>query len=201
MLTLPPGIIFDGTLEEVANGGENVWLPYDRKKLYTNAFIIRNGKLLLGYKKRGFGKGLYNGFGGKVDPGETPAQAALRELKEESGITAPLEHCGVLFFVVPDIDHAFHIDIFRAEEYDGTIIETEEMRPQWFALPNADAPTQDEQKDLQPIPFDHMWKDDVYWMPLLLASRHFLGRADFDTEGNLKKWWFGAVPQTPVDSR
>ena len=61
-------------------------------------------QVLLGYKKRGFGQGLYvrpiepccgtladsgtrrhparwNGFGGKVDPGETPLQAAVRELE------------------------------------------------------------------------------------------------------------------------
>lgn len=43
--------------------------------------MLTQSQLLLGYKKRGIGQGLFNGFGGKVEPGETSAQAALRELK------------------------------------------------------------------------------------------------------------------------
>lgn len=42
--------------------------------------------VLLGLKKRGFGTGKWNGFGGKVEPGETIRQAAIREMKEEAGI-------------------------------------------------------------------------------------------------------------------
>jgi 8-oxo-dGTP pyrophosphatase MutT (NUDIX family) len=41
-------------------------------------------------KKRGFGNGKYNGFGGKVENGETIQQAAIRETIEESGLT-PLD--------------------------------------------------------------------------------------------------------------
>lgn len=48
------------------------------KKLYTLAFLRRESEILLGYKKRGFGKGKWNGFGGKVDPGETIEHAAIR---------------------------------------------------------------------------------------------------------------------------
>ena len=43
-------------------------------------------RLLLGLKKRGFGQGKWNGFGGKLDEGETPRQAAIREMKEESDV-------------------------------------------------------------------------------------------------------------------
>lgn len=39
-------------------------------------------------KKRGFGKGKFNGFGGKVEKnGETIYQAAIRETQEEGNIT------------------------------------------------------------------------------------------------------------------
>lgn len=43
-------------------------------------------RLLLGLKKRGFGQGKWNGFGGKLDEGESPRQAAIREMKEESDV-------------------------------------------------------------------------------------------------------------------
>lgn len=65
--------------------------------------------MLLGMKKRGFGSGKWNGFGmfdfvfvfvccrvtwqsfqgGKIEPGETILDAAIREMEEESGIAIP----------------------------------------------------------------------------------------------------------------
>jgi len=43
-------------------------------------------RMLLGMKKRGFGAGKWNGFGGKVEPGETVEDGAMRELHEEAGL-------------------------------------------------------------------------------------------------------------------
>ena len=47
-------------------------------KVLTLVFIRRQGEILLGYKKRGFGAGKWNGFGGKVEAGETIEEAAER---------------------------------------------------------------------------------------------------------------------------
>ena len=49
-------------------------------------YLLKENKILLGYKKRGFGKDKWNGLGGKVDPGETIEGSAVRETKEEIGI-------------------------------------------------------------------------------------------------------------------
>ena len=49
-----------------------------KPKLYTLALIRNGGDILLGMKKRGFGAGRWNGFGGKVDTDETILQAAKR---------------------------------------------------------------------------------------------------------------------------
>ncbi|KAJ7070309.1 NUDIX hydrolase domain-like protein [Mycena belliarum] len=173
----PPGIFGDWELTHT--GGTSDWFPVEETRYYTNAFLIQNAKILLGYKKRGLGIHKYNGFGGKVEPDESTVAAAARELLEEAGISAPLEHAGTLLFVVPGNKWA-HIDIFRAEEYSGTIIESDEMRPEWF--------------DASQIPFDNMWDTDRYWLPLLLAKHPFAGRADFEKEGDsyiLKRWWIG----------
>jgi len=37
-------------------------------------------------KKRGFGVGKWNGYGGKLDEGESIEQCAIRELEEECSI-------------------------------------------------------------------------------------------------------------------
>ncbi|THU80652.1 hypothetical protein K435DRAFT_695245 [Dendrothele bispora CBS 962.96] len=166
------------------------WIPCSKVKFYTNAFVVKDGKILLGYKKRGFGAQKYNGFGGKVEAGETSLQAAGRELEEESGISsASLVHAGVLFFVTEDSESAFHIDIYRGEAYEGIekdVRETDEMRPEWF--------------DIDKIPYDKMWEDDVFWMPMLLDKKWFWGRADFRVppgesgkETKQARWWFGEL--------
>jgi len=48
------------------------------RKLLTLVFIIEPDRILLGMKKRGFGAGWWNGFGGKVQPDETIEEAAKR---------------------------------------------------------------------------------------------------------------------------
>lgn len=47
-------------------------------KVLTLAFIRETSRILLGLKKKGFGEGRWNGFGGKVEPGETIHEAAVR---------------------------------------------------------------------------------------------------------------------------
>ena len=49
-----------------------------KNKLLTLVMIIKNDQLLLGMKKRGFGANRWNGFGGKVEIGETILEAATR---------------------------------------------------------------------------------------------------------------------------
>jgi hypothetical protein len=73
-------------------------------------------------------------------------------------------------------------------------IRTEEMLPSWFRIPNDHSVTTDDD-DVPPIPFDEMWGSDRFWIPLLLANQHFVGRTDFgqQEEGKFKllRWWFG----------
>ena len=61
------------------------WIPTVKATLL---FIWKGDQLLLIRKKRGLGAGKINAPGGKIDPGETPLQAAERELLEELGVRA-----------------------------------------------------------------------------------------------------------------
>lgn len=136
-------------------------------KQLTLCFIVQGDKILLGMKKRGFGEGRWNGFGGKVAPGETIREAALREIREEVGVTPQdLEEYGVINFEFENDPKVLEVHIFKVTAFTGTPAESEEMRPQWF--------------DLDKIPYEEMWSDDIYWIPLLLAGKKFKGRFCFD---------------------
>jgi len=142
------------------------------KKQQTLVIVHWGRKVLLGMKKRGFGMGRWNGFGGKVKEGETIEAAARRELKEEAGIEADgLEKVGVIDFEFTGQEDVIEVNIFEATDIIGIPIETEEMKPQWFGLDQ--------------IPFAQMWPDDIHWFPLFLAGKKFTGRFLFgEGEGN-----------------
>jgi 8-oxo-dGTP diphosphatase len=144
----------------------------------TLVFLLRDHprrELLLGMKNRGFGSGKYNGFGGKVESGETIEHAAARELSEECGITVSVRdlmqaaHLEFFFPAQSDWNQAVHV--FLAERWRGEPAETGEMTPAWFPL---DA-----------IPYEQMWADDPYWLPLILRGEFveatFIFRDDNET--------------------
>jgi 8-oxo-dGTP pyrophosphatase MutT (NUDIX family) len=93
------------------------------------------GKVLLGKKKRGFGEGRWNGFGGKVLDGESIDEAMKREFIEEVGIT-PLEfeEKGIINFHFEDKNLQPEVRVFIVSKWKGKLRETEEMKPKWFDL-------------------------------------------------------------------
>ena len=60
------------------------WVPTDPATL---VFIVHAKRLLLIRKKRGLGAGKVNGPGGRIAPGETAEQCAVRAVREELCIT------------------------------------------------------------------------------------------------------------------
>jgi len=134
----------------------------------TLMFIIKDGQILLIEKKRGLGAGKINGPGGKIDPGETPLQAVIRETQEELLITPSTPRkIGELRFVMSDCpDILCHV--YRADDHQGTPTETDEAVPVWTPIDQ--------------IPYERMWEDDRHWLPHLLAETTFDGRFIFENE-------------------
>lgn len=136
------------------------------KKILTLCVIHNDTHMLLGFKKRGFGAGRWNGFGGKVRPGETVEAAARREVREEAGLE--LIECrrrGVLLFEFANAPESLEVHVFSSRDFRGQPVESDEMKPEWYRLTD--------------IPYAKMWPDDKYWLPRLIAGRNFQGRFYF----------------------
>ena len=135
-------------------------------------------------KKARFGAGKYNGFGGKVEDGETIAEAAVREMREEAGVHVrqeDLERVGHLTFLFPyrrDWEQVVHVYMVRT--WRGVPRESEEMAPAWFRV--------------EDIPYGQMWDDDLYWLPRVLSGERvratFVYQADNQTVESveIKEW-------------
>ena len=154
-----------------------------KKQLTTTLLhIIKDGKLLLAEKKRGFGVGLFNGVGGKLEPGETVEQAMIRETQEEINVT-PINYKKV---AVINFD-MFHkgeptleeMHVYIANDFIGTPDETEEMKPQWF--------------DMDKIPYEKMFAADRIWMREVFNNKKLTGNVKFDKDFNLLEYNFNEV--------
>lgn len=146
-------------------------------KLVTTLCILkRDDEILLAMKKRGFGVGKYNGVGGKLKGDETPEEAMKRETFEEIGIVPTVyEKVGIVefdeFYKGENQNLVFHL--YLATEWNGEPVESEEMSPHWFKLGE--------------IPYDKMFKDDSYWLPLILEGKKVQAYFRFDEEWNLRE--------------
>ena len=129
-------------------------------------------EVLLGHKKTGLGTGKIVGLGGHVEPGESAAEAAAREAKEESGVCVTpgalvlAAHVTFLFPAHPSWD--MDVEIFTTADWAGEAAESEEIRPQWFPV--------------AALPFDQMWDDAPHWLPRVLAGERL--RATFSYAGD-----------------
>ncbi len=146
--------------------------------------LKRDGKLLLGVKKRGFGMGKINGAGGKVEPGESYKEAAVRETFEEVGIRVnSCESVGQIIFrdlyfkgePETDIMH-----VFLSEDFEGEPTETDEIKPEWFPITD--------------LPYSKMWSDDEHWMPEVLRGNKVNAYFHFNEQNTFTDFQVDIVP-------
>lgn len=144
------------------------------KKIQTVGVIVENDRILLGMKKRGFGMGRWNGFGGNQELGESIEETMKRELFEEAGIEATeMEEMGIIEFRFSGKPDLIECHFFKILSYNGKPTESEEMKPAWFVLDK--------------IPYDSMWPDDRYWLPMLLKGKKFRGKFTFGDKNSIVK--------------
>ena len=143
----------------------------------TLVFLSKPKKVLLGYKKRGLGAGLWNGVGGRVEAGESTETAMIRECQEEIGVTPKTYRKIAQLVFKGGSDEAQwlnNVSAYLCDEWEGEPTETEEMRPNWFRLYD--------------IPYKEMWSGDEIWLPLALSGSCFEGTIEFDSKDKVKDW-------------
>ena len=147
--------------------------------------LRRGGEILLGLKKYKFGKGFYNGIGGKAEPGETILETAIRECEEEVGVkVTKCEKMATIYFPKlfyrgEYVNSTMHC--FVASEWEGEPVETEEMAPKWFKIAE--------------LPYEQMLPDDRHWLPKVLAGQKIEGVFSFNKDLKLLDYSVYEMPE------
>ena len=131
-------------------------------------------KILLAMKKRSFGKGKWNGVGGKLSDGETIKEALVRETKEEINVIVNQDD----LVQVATIDFSFQNNsdwnqqahVFFVEKWNGNPMESEEMNPKWYHVDS--------------LPYENMWIDDSHWLSLVLEGKKINATFLFNKTGD-----------------
>ncbi len=134
--------------------------------------IVRDRKLLLRLANAGMSKGKWNGPGGKLERGETPAENVIREVEEETSlrIVNPDYHGKIEFYMNGRGSLGYLVHLFIARRSSGRAKSNEEGTVRWF--------------DLEKIPYAKMWDDYRYWLPLLLNGTRFNARFFYDRQNS-----------------
>ena len=146
------------------------------RKIFTNCFLIKvdeKGKpteVCLAMKKRGFGKGMWNGSGGKPKDGESINDAVIREVNEELGVKIiKLKKKGEIDFILKKEAKKVKMHVYFSLNWENEPVETEEMKPEWFEIKN--------------VPYDKMWAADREWLPVILSGKIIKAKYVYSQEG------------------
>ncbi len=132
-------------------------------KLATLCYVRNAGQTLMVHrikKENDMHAGKWNGLGGKLEPGETPEECAIREVWEESGlrVTAP-QWKGIITFPGFYDEEDWYTFLFVIEQFEGALIDSPEGELRW--IPDA------ELLDL------NLWPGDRIFIPWLAQPGFF----------------------------
>jgi 8-oxo-dGTP pyrophosphatase MutT (NUDIX family) len=153
--------------------------------LHTTLIILkRNDEILLGMKKRGFGKGRLNGVGGKVEPDESFEECAIRETQEEIGVKlTKLEHVADIVFdnlYYKGVPERNMMHVYFGLKWEGEPKESDEIEPRWTKISDID--------------YGKMWCDDEHWYPHVLAGKKVEAWFHFNEDDTYDDFWVDVLP-------
>ena len=131
-------------------------MPEAQMRLTTLCYIERNGCYLMMHRVRKAvdeNAGKWIGIGGHLEPGESPEECVLREIREETGLAVrDLRLRGVITFILPDWGDELTF-LYTARSDEGEPGECPEGDLAWIPV----------EKTLS-LP---LWEGDRVFLPLL----------------------------------
>lgn len=135
-------------------------------KLATLCYVRRDNHTLMIHrvkKENDMHAGKWNGLGGKLEPGETPEECALREIWEEAGLRVKsLALKGIITFPGFANDEDWYTFLFLIDKFEGKLIDSPEGTLKW--IPD------DEVLKL------NLWPGDLIFIPWLDRPEFFSGK-------------------------
>ncbi len=135
-------------------------------KLATLCYVQRDDQTLMVHrikKANDMHQGKWNGVGGKLEPGETPEECAIREIYEETGLQVTEVHLrGFLTFPAFNNDEDWYAFVFTACQFSGELIELPEGTLEWV--------------DNSRLLALNLWEGDRIFLPWVLTGRFFSGK-------------------------
>jgi 8-oxo-dGTP diphosphatase len=132
-------------------------------KFATLCYVRQDNKTLMVHrikKENDMHQGKWNGLGGKLEPGETPEECAIREIREESGLE--VKHMvlkGLLTFPLFAKNEDWYAFVYIVDQVEGELIDSPEGMLEWV----------DNNKILEL----NLWEGDHFFLPWLERSGFF----------------------------
>jgi len=143
------------------------WQP-DERAVIVYITDRKQEKVLLIIKKGGLGQGKVSAPGGRLEPGESFLEAAIRECREEVSITPLCPEKRMELHFQFTSGYALYGEAFFADAWEGVERSSDEADPFWC--------------DIDKLPWDNMWEDDRRWLPQTLEGKKFRGYYVFDDD-------------------
>jgi len=146
--------------------------------LATLCYVKNDGHTLMIYrnkKENDYHQGKWNGLGGKFEPGESPEDCVIREIKEESGLLIKKPRmCGFINFPLFDTVNDWSVFLFTADNFEGELIDSPEGKLEW--IPD------DKLLEL------NLWDGDKIFIPWLFQEKFFSAKFEYEN-GKMTKYW------------
>ena len=117
--------------------------------------------LYRGKRENDYHEGKWNGLGGKFEPGESPEDCVIREVKEESGLSIRSPKlAGFLSWPLFDGENDWYGFAFTASDFEGELLEdSSEGELRWIETGKL--------LDL------NLWEGDYTFLPWVLEGKFF----------------------------
>jgi 8-oxo-dGTP pyrophosphatase MutT (NUDIX family) len=141
-------------------------------------YALHDGQVLLMHRKQEPNAGLWVAPGGKIEPGESPYEAALREFAKETGLQAEELQLRGICTLVPFLkQHPWFLFVFVTADFRGALsADCEEGELAWVAL--------EEYLATLPKPA----ADAIFAPRILTGEGLFQAKFVYDAENKLVKW-------------